>query len=85
MIPKGYALYEYTDNYIVVMVTDFLLMLEDAPKYIEYDNKTYIREMIQAALQSEEAGDSIYSTYMQYYYLIGNVMMKRGVSGRMKL
>ena len=48
MIPKGYALYEYTDNYIVVMVTDFLLMLEDAPKYIEYDNKTYIREMIQA-------------------------------------
>lgn len=48
MLPAGYVLYEEEDDYIVVAVTNFLLMLEDCPKTIELKGTTWKREMIQA-------------------------------------
>lgn len=46
-LPKGYQIYEVKENSIVVAVTDFSLMIEEAPKYITYVFKVYERGMLE--------------------------------------
>lgn len=43
MLPKGYAVFEISEDFIVIGMTDFLLIFEDAAPIITYESITYRR------------------------------------------
>lgn len=47
IIPDGYTLYETSDDFIMLMVTDFSLIAEEAIEKVYYDGKCYIRDTIE--------------------------------------
>ena len=53
MIPKGYVFYDAGEDYLIVGVTDFLKITEDAPATIEHNGKKYKRGMLEAIPSNE--------------------------------